>query len=335
MNKRIGVLLINLGTPDSPDVKDVFTYLTEFLTDGRVIDLPWFKRQLLVRGVIIPTRVKQSASQYQALWTPNGSPLMVHGKSVEEKLQHELGDDFHVVLAMRYQSPSIQNGLKKLEGADLDELIVVPLFPQYASATTGSVHEEVMTHLKQWEIMPKITFLNEFFIHPAFIQAFAERAKEYPIHEYDHVLFSFHGLPERQIKKADRVGCCLKTGCCDSIRKENRHCYKAQSYATARAIADKVGIPKEKYTVCFQSRLGKEPWIQPYTTEMLSRYADSGVKRLLVFCPAFICDCLETLYEIKQEYGKEFVDLGGEKLELVEGLNSHPAWIKALKEIIT
>jgi protoporphyrin/coproporphyrin ferrochelatase len=333
--RRVGVLLVNLGTPSSFHLKDVFHYLTEFLTDSRVIDLPWLKRQLLVRGVIIPLRVKQSAEQYRHLWIAEGAPLLVHGRAVQQALQQTLGVDYQVVLAMRYQSPSILKGLEELQRVRVNQIVVFPLFPQYASSTTGSVHQKVMEQVKKWTVIPKMTFISHYFDHPAFIEACCARAEPYLSEVYDHVLFSFHGLPERHIRKADPIGHCLSSHCCQRANSDSlSFCYKAQCYATARAIAERLAFPERSYTVCFQSRLGRDPWIQPYTTEMLRTCLSQGYKRLLVFCPSFVCDCLETTGEISREYGHEFQKLGGEILQLVEGLNHHPVWIQALSRLI-
>jgi protoporphyrin/coproporphyrin ferrochelatase len=329
-----GILLVNLGTPQSPRPWDVFRYLNEFLTDGRVIDYSWIARQLLVRGLIVPLRFLQSAKQYQLLWTTEGSPLLVHGKSVQIQLQNLLGEDFKVVLAMRYQTPSIEKGLKELQAAGVKEIIVFSLFPQYASATTGSVHQKVMECLKDWQVIPKLTLINSYYDHPALIEAFCTRAREQQIESYDHILFSFHGLPERHIRKADPTQTCLKPNCCQSNCGNQSFCYKAQCYATARAIAKRLSLSSTDYTVCFQSRLGKDPWIQPYALETIEQRAACGDKRLLVFSPAFVCDCLETTCEIGLEYAHEFRARGGEVLQLVEGLNSHPLWIQAIKEIM-
>lgn len=307
--------MVNLGTPLSPTHYHVFKYLTEFLTDKRVIDFSWIRRQLLVRGIIIPTRLRQSTALYQKLWTKDGSPLLVHGRAVKEKLQKSLGDGYHVVLGMRYQHPSIREALDELQQGEVDEIIVLPLFPQYASASTGSVHEKVMEEVGSWRVIPNIRFINSFYDHPGFINAFCERAKQYQINDYDHVLFSFHGLPERQLERSDNN-------------------YKTQCYVTAKAIACRLGIESDNYTVCFQSRLGNDPWIQPYAQEIIVERARWGDKQILVFCPAFVCDCLETTIEITHEYGDEFKKRGGVDLQLVEGLNSHPAWIAALQEIV-
>lgn len=329
-----GILLVNLGTPKSLKPKDVFRYLNEFLTDSRVIDLPWLQRQLLVRGLIVPARYRQSAHLYSQIWTEEGSPLLVHSRAVQSKLQKALGDSYLVALAMRYQSPSIQEGLHMLRQPQVDKIVVFPLFPQYASATTGSVHQKVMESLKGWPIIPNTVFVNSFADHPAFIHALCQRANAYILDSYDHILLSFHGLPERQIRKADARGGCLKGDCCQKNSSCNRFCYKAQCYATARALAKQLGLNDQRYTVCFQSRLGKEPWIQPYTGDVLGLCAKKGHKRLLVFSPSFVCDCLETTSEIAIEYAAEFKNLGGEELHLVEGLNSHETWIEALRLMV-
>lgn len=329
-----GVLLVNLGTPLSHRPVDVFRYLNEFLTDPRVIDTPWLQRQLLVRGIIVPTRYRQSAEQYRRLWLEEGSPLLVHGRAVEQKLQLALGTTYQVVLAMRYQTPSILEGLEKLKQEQVEEIMILPLFPQYASATTGSVHQKVMQSLQNWQVIPKLVFMNHYFDHPLLIEAFCARAQQYILSSYDHILFSFHGLPEKQIRKADTTGQCLTQQCCQALCQRNRFCYKAQCYATARAIAARLNLDEKEYTICFQSRLGKDPWIQPYLGDVLQACVQQGQKRLLVFCPSFVSDCLETTCEITHEYGEKFKALGGKEVQLVEGLNSHPAWIEALRQMV-
>lgn len=332
--KRKGVLIVNLGTPKSPHPKDVFHYLNEFLTDARVIDTSWLKRQFLVRGMIVPFRYKKSAEQYHRLWTKEGSPLLFHGKQVQEKLQDALGNHYRVVLAMRYQNPSISEGLEKLRKENIEELLILPLFPQYASATTGSVYQKVMECLKKWNNFPKMVFINHYCDHPELINAFCARAMQYPISTYDHLLLSFHGLPEKQIRRADPTGRCLSIQCCQHLCFDNHFCYKAQCFATARAIAHQLKLNSENYTVCFQSRLGKDPWIQPYLSDVLRDRAKRGDQRLLVLSPSFVCDCLETTCEISFEYDQEFKKMGGQVLQLVEGLNDHPLWIKTLHSLI-
>ena len=333
MSSRTGVLLVNLGTPKSPATKDVFTYLNEFLTDGRVIDIPWFQRQLLVRGIIVPFRARNSAKTYQEIWTDKGSPLMVYGRELEKLLQEKLGDKYLVSLGMRYQEPSIEKALEPLKQACCEKIIVLPLFPQYASATTGSVHQKVMEIVSGWQVIPDMQFINSFPTHPKMIEAFATIGNQYAPKSYDHVLFSFHGLPERHIRKADMKGHCLTPGCCTSAQK-NPQCYRAQCVATAHAIAAKLDLPPDNFTVTFQSRLGRDPWLTPYTSETLKELAEPKGQRVLVFCPAFVCDCLETTFEIGEEYKEEFLEAGGAELQLVEGLNSHPLWIEALVDLV-
>ncbi len=331
---KTGVLLVNLGTPRSPNPADVFTFLNEFLTDARVMDLPWLKRQCLVRGLIVPARYRQSAAQYKQLWTKEGSPIIVHGRAVQKELQNLLGSDFCIELAMRYQNPSIAHTLDLLQSQHLTNLIILPLFPQYASATTGSVHQCVMQYLKNWAVLPRLVFINEYCTHDGFINAFVERGKSYVQDRYDHILFSFHGLPESHIEKADSSKNCLKEGCCQKRSVSNFLCYKAQCNATAQKIAEQLDLQASHYTICFQSRLGKKPWIRPYISEVLQQCAARGDKRILVFSPSFTCDCLETTCEIEIEYAHLFKEWGGKELKLVEGLNSHPSWIEALRCMI-
>jgi len=336
MNETTGVLLVNLGTPDSPNPSDVYRYLIEFLTDERVIEGSWLFRQLLVRGLIVPRRYRQSAKSYSEIWTPEGSPLKVYGYKVKDLLQQHLGESYAVELAMRYQSPSIPTALDSFQRKGCNRIIVIPLFPQYASATTGSVHQKVMETVSSWHAIPELIFMDSFAAHPAFIRAFSELASPFNLEEYDHILFSFHGLPEKQLVKADNSGnCCLKTkDCCHAFTEKNRQCYSAQCYATANAIVKSLELHPEKYSLSFQSRLGKEPWLQPYTSDVITKLAKAGKKRVLVFCPSFVCDCLETIHEIGVEYAAEFKHAGGESLDLVPGLNDHPQWIDALAEFV-
>jgi ferrochelatase len=250
-------------------------------------------------------------------------------------LRERLGRDYVVELGMRYQNPSIESALQALLRQNIDKLIVFPLFPQYASATTGSVHEEVMRLLAKEQIILPTVLLSDYYQDPKMIEAFVARAADHPWQDYDHILFSYHGLPQRQLRKADRNQHCLqKPNCCAQITEDNRFCYSAQCYATTEAIAKALGLPKERYTTCFQSRLGRDPWIQPYTSDVLKERRKAGDKRLLVFCPAFVADCLETIVEISEEYAEEFEELGGEHVQLVEGLNDHPLWADAVTQLI-
>ena len=334
---KTGVLLINLGTPDEPTVPAVSRYLKEFLLDPRVIDVNPVLRNFLVRCVIIPKRKKASTASYQKLWTKEGSPLKVYGYALQTAVQEALGNDFVVELGMRYQNPSIAQAIENVEKqGPIKEWIILPLFPQYASATTGSVHEMVMNIFAKKQTIPTIKFINSYHDHPLMIQAFVERAKQYNLKDYDYVLFSYHGLPERQLLKAD-TSCnhCLKSeNCCKTYTIQNQYCYSAQCYATTKAIAEALGLEEREYGICYQSRLGKEEWIKPYTSDVLKDLVAQGKKKVLVFSPAFIADCIETTIEISEEYAEEFQHMGGEILQLVEGLNDHPLWIEAVVDLI-
>lgn len=332
-----GILLVNLGTPDSPATKDVRKYLNEFLMDPRVIDINPVSRALLVKGIIAPFRSPKSAKLYKQIWSDKtGSPLLHYSKLQHQLLQERLGNEYQVELAMRYQSPSIESALSRLKASLVDDIQVIALFPQYASASTGSVYDKVMEIVRQWPTIPSLSFANSFHDNELMIETFANNGKKHQPETYDHILFSFHGLPQRQLIKCDHTGSyCLKVdGCCNTINDTNKLCYSAQSHHTARLIAEKLNILQEKYTVCFQSRLGKDPWVQPYTSEIVAKLAKEGKKRLLVFCPAFVADCLETVYEVTEEYGAEFRALGGEHVQLVESLNDAPTWIDALEQMV-
>ena len=336
MTKK-GILLVNLGTPDSPETRDVRKYLNEFLMDPRVIDINPVSRALLVKGIIAPFRAPKSAKLYKHIWNAEtGSPLLHYSKLQHQALQNRLGNEYQVELAMRYQSPSIESALNRLKTALVESIQVIALFPQYASASTGSVYEKVMNIVGTWQTIPSISFVNSFHDNPLMIETFVNNGKKHQPETYDHVLFSFHGLPQRQLIKCDHTGNhCLKSAdCCQTLSNVNKYCYSAQSYDTARLIAEKLNLPKEKYTVCFQSRLGSDPWVQPYTSQVVAQLAKEGKKRLLVFCPAFVADCLETVYEVTEEYGAEFKALGGEHVQLVESLNDSPTWIDALEEMV-
>lgn len=336
MGKK-AVLLVNLGTPDSPATSDVRRYLDEFLMDNRVIDINPVSRTLLVKGIIVPTRGPKSAKLYKEIWSDEtGSPLLHYSKLQQKLLQERLGDDYIVELAMRYQNPSIDSALERLQKGLVDSIQVIPMFPQYASASTGSVYEKIMGIVGKWPTTPNISFINSFHDNELMIQTFADNGAKYGPENYDHILFSFHGLPQRQLIKSDITGSyCLKfEGCCETITDANKFCYSAQSHHTAKLIAAKLNIPREKYTICFQSRLGSDPWVQPYTSEVIHKLAAEGKKRLLVFCPAFVADCLETVFEVTTEYGNEFKALGGEDVQLVESLNGSPKFIEALAGMI-
>jgi len=333
---KIGVLIVNLGTPDSPSVPDVAKYLREFLMDGRVIDIPFWRRWLLINLVIVPTRSPQSAKAFQELWhKEGGSPLKMHGLRSAELLQNSLGNDFQVEFAMRYQNPSLKSVLLRFRDKGLNELIVIPLYPQFASASTGSTLEKVMDEMKRWETTPTLKIISQFSDHPLFIKAFAEIGKKYMTQtKYDHYLFSYHGLPERQVLKASCDNYCRLADCCSAYHSKNKYCYRAQCFETTRLLVKELGIKPEDHTVCFQSRLGKTPWIKPYTDEVIGQLTKRGIKNVLVFSPAFVADCLETTIEIGVEYKKLFQAQGGQRWQMVESLNVHPAWINCLKQLV-
>lgn len=333
--EKIGVLLINLGTPDSPSTKDVRKYLRQFLMDGRVIDIPAFPRYLLVNGIIAPFRAPKSAKEYAKLWVERGSPLKFYGFDVCDALQKSLGEDYKVVLGMRYQNPSIESALNELRNANVSRMIVISLFPQYASASTGSAVQEVNDVVNKWQIVPSINYINQFMDHPKFIEAFAANGlKLMAKTDYDHVVFSYHGLPERHIRKGSVGNQCQLGACCNHFHEKNRYCYRAQCFYTSRLLAEKLGLSEDQYTVSFQSRLGKDPWVQPYTDEILAELPKQGKKKVLAYSPAFVADCLETTVEVGGQFKEEFEEAGGEVWDLVPSLNDSEIWIECLKDLV-
>jgi ferrochelatase len=335
-SRKTAVLLVNLGSPDSPSPSDVASYLTEFLNDPRVIDINWLGRKILVNGIIVPFRHRKSAKVYQELWTPEGSPLINYGKQTQTKLQERFGGsdcNTRVFLAMRYKNPSIESALASIMKWNPDKIIILPLFPHYASASTGSVIDKCMRIMRDMWVFPEIQFINQFWDHPLYLNAFANRAKQFDLTHYDHIIFSYHGLPERQVDKVYEDRACRNHSCEHEINDENKLCYKAACYATSREIAARCGIDDSRYTVAFQSRLGKG-WIEPFSDKVIEDLAKNGAKKLLVFSPAFVADCLETTIEIGEEYQELFEEHGGEKVQLVPSLNDGEDWIDALEDIV-
>ena len=333
MSAKTGVLLIQLGTPDSPSVGDVRKYLFEFLNDPRVIDIPWLLRKLLVNLIIVPFRAPKSAKIYKELWTENGSPLLIYSQSLKAKLQKKLGDDFEVNLGMRYKNPHLKDVLAEMEKKNYKKIIVFPLFPHYASASTGTALEKVMELVKKWTVIPEIKFISEFHNDEDYIKTVAARGEKYNIDDYDHVLFSYHGLPTRQLNNVHSQNYKCDLINCGEMNEGNKYCYRAQCFSTTRLIAEKLNIPAEKYTVSFQSRLDKK-WLEPFSDKVVIQKAKEGSKKLLVFSPAFVADCLETTIEIGDEYNELFKENGGEKVQLVESLNDRDDWVDAVKNII-
>ena len=334
----LGVLLVNLGTPDDPSTGAVRRYLREFLGDPRVLDMNPLGRFLLLELVILPWRPRHSAEAYRAVWdAERGSPLLYHSQDLAAAVAAELGLEWRVALAMRYGRPSIAAALDELEAAGVTRIVVVPLYPQYASSTTGSTAARVFELAAQRPAVPQLVVAPDFYADPGYVAAVAAVARP-RLEEAgaDHVLFSMHGLPERHLAATDldptAGGRCLKDpGCCDRIDAGNRRCYRAQCYASARAIAAALGLADGAWSVAFQSRLGRVPWIRPYTDETLAALArERGVRRVAVLCPSFVSDCLETLEEIGRGGEEQFVEAGGEALTLVPCLNSGPCAAQGL-----
>jgi ferrochelatase len=328
-----GLLLINLGTPDEATTPAVRRYLAEFLADPRVLDINPVGRWLLLHGIILRTRPAKSAEAYEKIWDERGSPLLYHSRDLAAAVQERLGPTWRVALGMRYGNPSIASAYRELRDAGIDRIVALPLYPQYASSSTGSSLERLFELAKREENVPPLEVAPAFYDDPGFITAFEQVGR--PVLDElraDHVLFSFHGLPERHMRKGDPTGrhCLASPTCCDAIVAANRNCYRAQSYATARALAAALGLQAPAWSVSFQSRLGRTPWIRPYTDVVLDELAAKGVKRLAVFCPAFVADCLETLEEIGMRAREQFRAAGGEELVLVPSLNSTPAWADAV-----
>ncbi len=329
-----GVLLIQLGTPDSPSVPDVRKYLSEFLNDPRVIDISYILRKILVNLIIVPFRAPKSAKIYKMLWTEKGSPLLFNSVSLKEKLQSALGSKYEVELAMRYKNPSMKSVLERMQKKGYEKIIILPLFPQYASASTGSAIDKAMKIIKTWWIIPDIKIISQFYDNEDYINSVVVKGKQHNFSDYDHILFSYHGLPVRQVNKVYSDGKpCENHKCETEINEDNKYCYKAACYATTRLLVEKLNIPKQNYTVCFQSRLNKN-WLEPFTDKVIAELAHKGVKKLLVFSPAFVADCLETTVEVAHDYLQLFKANGGEKLQLVESLNDSPEWVEAIKNMV-
>ncbi len=333
---KVGTLIINLGTPRSAEVDDVRVYLKQFLNDPRVLDINPVVRWFLLTFIILRSRPAESAHAYKTIWTDQGSPLMVHSEALVELLRARMPDRIFA-LGMRYGEPSIESALDALAAAQVDKVVVAPLYPHYASSSTGTALEVVYKRAAELWNVPSIQVLPPFYDAPGFLASWvAVCQRAFAAFEPDHVLFSYHGLPERHVQKSDPTGrhCLAAEGCCDAIVDANRHCYRAQCYATTRALLPLLGLKAEGISVTFQSRLGKDPWIKPYTDEALPELARRGVKRLSVVCPAFVADCLETLEEIGMRAKADFVAAGGEDLQLVPSLNAEPVWADALVELL-
>lgn len=331
-----GVLLVNLGSPSAPTSREIRRYLKEFLSDKRVLTMPALMRWLIVNLFILPFRPHTIRHKYRSIWSAAGFPLIVHGKKLEQALTSALGESYQVILAMRYGSPAIQHALERFRTSGIKKLLVLPLFPQYSSATSGSTIESVLESIKSWESFPELIVIPSFYTHAGFLNAWETLVRDYSNEKPDHTLFSFHGLPEKHILQADhsRQYCLKVEECCQTLSAKNQACYRAQCVYTAHQIAGRLGLNQSQFSISFQSRLGRAKWLEPYTGKHVADLAKKGIKRLLVVCPSFVADCLETTEEILVEVKQTFLDNGGESLLLVPSLNSHPAWIEALLSLI-
>jgi ferrochelatase len=327
-----GIVLMNLGSPDSTRVKDVRRYLNEFLMDERVIDMPYLGRLLLVKGIIVPFRAPKSAHAYASIWTKEGSPLMVLSKQLQEALQQLVTEP--VALAMRYGSPAPWDAydelLEKVPG--LEEVVLVPLYPHYAMSSYETAVEYAKTIHAKRKYSFKLTVIPPYYDNASYLDALAESIRPYLQQPYDHFLFSYHGVPERHIFKGDVTGQhCLKVNnCCEVSSEAHKQCYRHQCLVTTKRVADMLQIPANKFSFSFQSRLGRDEWLKPYTAQRLAELPAEGVKNLLVACPAFVSDCLETLEEIAEQGKETFMHAGGESFTMIPCLNVHPLWVRAI-----
>ncbi|MFP3914062.1 MAG: ferrochelatase [Actinomycetota bacterium] len=333
----VGVLLVQLGTPRSPDTGDVRRYLRQFLSDPRVMDIPAPLRFLLLNAVILPFRPRRSAHAYRQIWTDRGSPLTLHTRALAREVESVLGEGYRVAVGMRYQEPSLRAALEELDAAGCRRLVILPLFPQYSSAATGSALEAAVREATSGWNVPDVTTVGEFYDDEAFLDALVDTTRPH-LEEFrpDHVLFSYHGLPEKQIRRSDPSGewCLQSSTCCESISEVNRYCYRAQSYATTRLAAARLGLAAGSYSTAFQSRLAGQKWIEPYTDVVLADLHEAGVRRLAVLTPSFTADCLETLEEIGIRGRKQWQDLGGEDFLLVPCLNAERSWVEAVAGMV-
>ena len=331
------VVLMNLGSPDSTEVKDVKRYLDEFLMDERVIDKPWMLRALLVKGIIVPFRAPKSAVAYKSIWTEKGSPLIVISRQLRDALKKEIEEP--VAIAMRYGNPSPKAAFDELvkNNADLEEVIAVPLYPHYAMSSYETAVEYAKSEYKKGGYTFTLRFIKPFYNNEDYIQALTESIRPYTeAGDYDQVLFSYHGIPERHILKCDPTKShCLKVdNCCEVPSEAHAYCYRHQCWTTTHLVADRLNIPKEKRGFSFQSRLGRDPWLKPYTAVRLKEMPAEGIKKLIVVCPAFVSDCLETIEEMGEEGREFFLHAGGERFDLVPCMNVHPLWVGALAKWI-
>jgi ferrochelatase len=327
------LLIVNLGTPDSPDISHVRKFLSEFLNDRRVIDLPWLLQKLLVNLVIVPFRSSKSSELYKRLWTINGSPILFYLNNLVAKLEIKLNRDFEVFGVMRYGNPSLKGALKNIKEGCFDEITIFPMFPQFASSTTGSIADLILSEISKWQHIPSLKFIDQYYSHPAFVEAFSNRILSFKPALFSHVVFSYHGLPVTHINKAHPGIDCNDCTCTMAMTEYGRHCYKAACYETTRLLAHKSGLASGTFTTTFQSRMSKN-WLAPFTDDTLVHLASMGHKKILIVAPSFVADCLETSIELGEDYVALFRQNQGQELVLVESLNDRDDWIDAIAHII-
>lgn len=326
-----GVLLVNLGSPESPSIKDVRQYLNEFLMDRHVIDLPWLIRRMIVSLFVLPRRPARSSEAYQSIWADQGSPLITNSQKCAQLVQSRT--EMPVELAMRYGRPDMTQALARLGShPDLKEILLFPLYPHYAMSSVKTVIEQAHSIVRELGLKIPLKVHPVFYDHDLYIDALVESASPWLEKEYDHLIFSYHGVPERHILKDDPTGqhCLKDKSCCQRTSIAHKTCYRHQVYRTTECFVEKADIPVDKYTVAFQSRLGRAKWLEPNTLDIVKQLASQGARKVLVICPSFVSDCLETLEEIGIGASEAFIEAGGESLELIPCLNDHPAWINAL-----
>ncbi|HBL74661.1 MAG: ferrochelatase [Bacteroidetes bacterium GWF2_42_66] len=327
------VLLLNVGSPDRPTTKAVRPYLSQFLNDPRVIDLPWLWRKLLVNLIIVPFRAPKSAKLYRRLWTKDGSPLIFHSENAGKKLQERLGENYRVFVAMRYGNPSIAKAVSEIKSNGFKQIIAVPMYPQFAMSTTETSIEEVKFQMKKQRCSAELKTVEEFYSHLKFIDAFAAQISKYGPEKYDHIVFSYHGLPNRHVERIHPQVKADSCNCSEQFPEHGKHCYKAQCYETSRLLAARLNLRKDQYSVAFQSRLSNN-WLQPFTDETLESLQKSGVKKVLLAAPSFVADCLETIVELGIEYREFFEKEPANQLQMVESLNSNDDWVELLDELV-
>ncbi len=334
--EKLGVLLVNTGSPDAPEVPETRRYLRQFLSDPRVIDIHPVARWLLVNLVILPTRPKASSHAYKSIWTKDGSPLLVNSRKFCDALRARLPHTV-IEIGMAYGRPSIADGMNTLRDRGATRVLLAPMFPQYASATVGSVLEFAYKFAATKQNVPLLSVLPPFYEQPEFLDAWAALARPHlDTFKPDHIIVSYHGLPERQIFKADPTGahCLRKSDCCDRYLDGNPMCYRAHCFATTKGIVSRLGLDAARYTVAFQSKLGRDPWLTPATDATVDRLAQSGCKRLAILSPAFVADCIETIEELGGQARESFEKNGGKDFLLVPSLNAEPAWADAFAAIL-